>query len=221
VGTGWLPRVPYFRKPHSLDLLLRVNAEESHHGISACNSLRGAKTHSAAWSVAGHPEPVYTFASLQRRQPGNIPATHLRPWSAQPESLAACLVAGPATSRSRRPQSRSCLVARSTRPHHQPSHRRGRSVPHPPLPLVFRGRPLSTGVVWITCGYNVLNQPMVDIQHGHRHSKFGGAVRSIPACSLLGSDSRRNTPLSPEGGGMRSYLYHNRWTESPSTIQSP
>ena len=60
-----------------LDLLLRVNAEESHHGISACNSLRGCKTHSAAWSAAGCPEPSDAFASLQRRQSGNIPATHL------------------------------------------------------------------------------------------------------------------------------------------------
>ena len=55
------------------------------------------------------------------------------------------------------------------------------------------------------------NQPMVDIQHGHRHSKFGGAVRSTPACSLLGSDWRRNIRHSREGGGMRSYLYH-RWS---------
>jgi hypothetical protein len=116
-----------------LDLLLRVNAEESHHGISACNSLRGCKTHSAAWSAAGCPEPSDAFASLQRRQSGNIPATHLRPWSAQSDALAPCLVVGPATLRSRGPRSRSCLVARSNRPHHQPSHRRGWTVPSPPF----------------------------------------------------------------------------------------
>ena len=190
-----------------------MNAEESHHGISACNSLQGSKTHPAAWSVAGRPELVCAFASLQRRQPGNIPATHLRSWSAQTDSLAVCLVAGPATSRSRGPQSHSCLMARSMRPHRQPSHRRGWSVPYPPLPLVFRGRPLSTGVASSNRAYNGLNEPIVDIQHGHRRSKSGSVVRSIPACSLLGSDRCRNTRHSREDGGMRSRLYQVPYPE--------
>ena len=141
--------------------------------------------------------------------PGTSRPRTWRPWSAQPGSLAACLVVGPATSRSRGPQSRSCLVARSMRPHHQLSHRRGWTVPSPPLPLVVRGRPLSTGVAVYKRCYSGLNEPMVDIRHGNRHSKSGSVVRSTPACSLLGSDWCRNTRRSREGGGMRSVLYQS------------
>lgn len=35
------------------------------------------------------------------------------------------------------------------------------------------------------------------------------SVRSTPACSLRGSDARRNTRRSRKGGGMRSKLYHH------------
>jgi hypothetical protein len=42
--------------------------------------------------------------------------------------LATCLVAGSTVSRQCEPRSRGCLVARSNRPHRQPSHRRGRKL---------------------------------------------------------------------------------------------
>jgi len=38
--------------------------------------------------------------------------------------------------------------------------------------------------------------------------------RSTPACSLVGSDWCRNTDLSQEGEGMRSYLYQSLETKT-------
>jgi len=99
-------------------------------------------------------------------------------------------------------------VARSRRPHRNRCHCRVTNRPRSPPPLVCWG-PASHR--FRSSFYYVGPRQKPSVGHPVR-PQCGGlsllSVRSTPACSLLGSDSRRNTRHSREGGGMRSYLYH-------------
>ena len=98
-------------------------------------------------------------------------------------------------------------MARSRRPHRNRCHRRVTNRPRSSPPLVcwrpashrFRGTLLQLGA-----------QQKHSVGHPSRPQcgRFlDRSVRLTPACSLLGSDWRRNTRHSREGGGMRSHLY--------------
>ena len=92
-------------------------------------------------------------------------------------------------------------VARSTRPHQNPCHRRAN---HGWLtPLVVRGRHLTDSVAPTATRDHKkrLRWEIRGLPSVVRHR----CVRLTPACSLLGSDRCRNTRRSREYGGMRSY----------------
>ena len=150
-----------------IDLLLRVTRRNPTMGYRPVTAFEVARRIRLRGRRQGAPSRRMRSPLFRGDSPGTSRPRTWRPWSAQSDALAPCLVVGPATLRSRGPRSRSCLVARSNRPHHQPSHRRGWTVPSPPLPLVVRGRPLSTGVVVNNTCCNILNNPLADIQYSH------------------------------------------------------
>ena len=104
-------------------------------------------------------------------------------------------------------------VARSRRPHRNPCHCRVTNRPCSSPPLVCWG-PASHRFRSNLSYVGPREKPSV----GHPvRPQSGGflrrSVRSTPACSLLGSDWRRNTRHSREGGGMRSSLYQKEVRE--------
>jgi hypothetical protein len=120
--------------------------------------------------------------------------------------LATCLVAGSTVSRQCEPRSRGCLVARSNRPHRQPSHRRGRKL-----------------ATIAPCGSGTASlRWRRSRSYWDAHQKRGGgtsrrvheqriapavSTRPPPVRSSVPTD-RWNTRHSREGEGMRSYFYH-------------